>query len=445
MNKLSNQTRQVNSAGILSCIVRSVQMLAALIVIVALPSLGQATVFNVREAGNVVRLIRVINRANANNQADTINLAAGTYTLTKANNRRIFDGAVVEANGLPIIRTKITINGAVFTGDGSARTTTQRQADAEEFRIFQVAGKGNLTLNRIRVRGGFTKGFGGGIENFGRLRLVNAIVSRNVTPGNFGGGIINGGAAILISSTVRDNSSLSSDSGGIDNNGTLRLFRSTISGNQAAEGGGGITNNPNGILSAVNSTISGNVTIFGGGELPVGGILNAGIAHLRFVTITENRGGPGLVNEDPFPEGGFAGGTVTLSNSILAGNERVQVEVFDEEGNSVTKTFTDCAGTLTSGGFNLVGDKSNCMFKRTTGDRVGTPSNPISPQLRPLANYGGPTQTHALMFNSPAIDHGNSTDCPDTDQRGFLRPADGDGDSRGICDIGAFERGAVRR
>ncbi len=59
-----------------------------------------------------------------------------------------------------------------------------------------------------------------------------------------------------------------------------------------------------------------------------------------------------------------------------------------------------------------------------------------------LADNGGPTQTHALLTGSPAIDKGPpSTSCPPpaTDQRGVTRPQDGDADSTAVCDIGSFE------
>ncbi len=54
--------------------------------------------------------------------------------------------------------------------------------------------------------------------------------------------------------------------------------------------------------------------------------------------------------------------------------------------------------------------------------------------LGPLQNNGGPTQTHALLPGSPAINTG-SPDCPPpaTDQRGVARP------QGARCDIGAFE------
>ena len=59
------------------------------------------------------------------------------------------------------------------------------------------------------------------------------------------------------------------------------------------------------------------------------------------------------------------------------------------------------------------------------------------PKLGPLADNGGPTLTMALLPGSPAIDAGNTSLAPTTDQRGFPRPA-------GLAaDIGAFEYGSV--
>jgi hypothetical protein len=59
-----------------------------------------------------------------------------------------------------------------------------------------------------------------------------------------------------------------------------------------------------------------------------------------------------------------------------------------------------------------------------------------------LASNGGLTLTHALLTDSPAIDAGDNTGAPTTDQRGATRPKDGDGSA--IVDIGAFEKGRPR-
>jgi hypothetical protein len=63
--------------------------------------------------------------------------------------------------------------------------------------------------------------------------------------------------------------------------------------------------------------------------------------------------------------------------------------------------------------------------------------NNTDPNIGPVADNGGPTLTMALLPGSPAIDAGNPSLAPGTDQRGFPRPA-------GLApDIGAFEYGSV--
>ena len=52
----------------------------------------------------------------------------------------------------------------------------------------------------------------------------------------------------------------------------------------------------------------------------------------------------------------------------------------------------------------------------------------------PLAENGGPTLTHALLAGSPAINAGDDSACPATDQRGVARP------QGPHCDIGSVEQ-----
>lgn len=86
-------------------------------------------------------------------------------------------------------------------------------------------------------------------------------------------------------------------------------------------------------------------------------------------------------------------------------------------------------GSFTDGGHNLIGaiDGFNSTVSPTT--QSGTAASLLDPRLGPLANNGGPTQTHALLAGSPALDQA-TTGTP-TDQRGV--------DASGTRDIGAFE------
>jgi parallel beta-helix repeat protein len=161
----------------------------------------------------------------------------------------------------------------------------------------------------------------------------------------------------------------------------VAITNCTISGNTATASGGGIFNDDVGTITLANSTISSNTATTSGG-----GIFNNG-------------------------------GTATLKNTIVANST----------------TGGDCAGTaLASNGNNL--DSDGTCGLAAAGDLPNT-----DPQLGPLADNGGPTQTHALLTGSPAIDAGNDAACPVTDRRGVARPIDGDEDGTATCDMGAYE------
>ncbi len=236
-----------------------------------------------------------------------------------------------------------------------------------------------ITIERIVVQNGKFI-MGGGINNFGVLTLNNSTIKDNTSTSK-GAGIANRGTVILNNSTIHGNNGI-----GIYNNGSqsiLTVNNSTISSNT----GNGI-NNENGTLTINNSTISGN---------RASGLYNTGIS--------------------------------TLKNTIVADN-------------SATSSGPDCYGSITSAGYNLIGNNKDCLFSASAGDLVGTDSNPIDPHLAPLQNYGGSTMSHALMTGSSAINAGNPATpgsggnaCLSTDQRGVVRPQEAG------CDIGAFEYG----
>ena len=54
------------------------------------------------------------------------------------------------------------------------------------------------------------------------------------------------------------------------------------------------------------------------------------------------------------------------------------------------------------------------------GDLTGTAANPLDPLFGDFGNFGGPTNTLAVLAGSPAIGNGDPAG-PATDQRGVFR------------------------
>jgi hypothetical protein len=228
---------------------------------------------------------------------------------------------------------------------------------------------------------------GGGIftDGLGTLTLNQCTLSGNslISSVHFGGGIFNGGTLTLNQCTLSGNSSGDAGGGIANNGGTATLNQCTLSGNSAASRGGGIFNV--GTLTLSQCTLSGNSAI------------------------SANYGGGGIYNYE---------GALGMTNTIVGGNTgRYGADI----GNSYY-------ATLTYGGSNLV----------QTVDNGGTITGPApltnAPDLAPLGNYGGPTQTMPPLPGSPAIGAGSVADNTfSTDQRGYPRT------QNGLIDIGAVE------
>ena len=374
----------------------------------------------------------------------------------------ILSAADVSISGISI-RNGNAHSQIVFDGGGLANygilsltnsTVSDNQADGGVGIVNFENGKLALTDSEVSGNAG---GYGGGILNRGEMTITNSIISDNITD-DPGGGVNNDdtGTLKLTDSVVSDNSS--DQGGGVSNYGEITITNSTISGNHATGSGGGIYNSMVGDITSINSTINNNQSeFFGGGIRNIGGIKlinstisgnwtngsgggiyvdDAGTLEARNATIVDNTAkadgsglsdnGGGIKNND---------GTVNLFNTILALNIHIE-----KSGDFLIAVDDDCKGGLDQVSYSLITTTTGCTF---TNDNSITGQNP---KLEALADNGGRTQTQALKAESPTIDAGNPNGCKDpqandltTDQRGEIRPFDGDLDGTAVCDIGAYE------
>jgi CSLREA domain-containing protein len=308
---------------------------------------------------------------------------------------------------------------------------------------------GRLTVADSSVTGNHASGpdaDGGGIASSGvgaRLEITNTLISGN-TAGDDGGGLYADQAEIN-SSAVLDNTS--NDRGGGLCCGDFLITESTVAGNSAVYGGGVL--NQSGSTTIAASTVSDNVASFeGGGLYNWGNQENPADLTLTNTTVTGNRAqyGGGIENQGRLFGGGGIAGRLSLTNVTLVRNEAAAegggVENFSGTAELVNTIIArnraglgpDCEDAFASLGHNLFGDATACDFNPAAGDLVGTSGAPIDPRIGQLADNGGPTLTHSLKDGSPAIDGGDDTYAPSTDQRGVTRP-------QGVAsDIGALER-----
>jgi CSLREA domain-containing protein len=205
---------------------------------------------------------------------------------------------------------------------------------------------------------------------------------------------------------------------------TARFVDSSISGCFCEREGGGVGAALS-FLTLVNSTLSENVSQAVGG----------GIAHISAGVTLVNSTISG--NRAAFLGGGIAnfGGGLEIHHSTITGNQAPQGDALYSE--SVAEVFNSilsgkCMGFApSSAGQNLAGPDlaDHCLSLTALPEDLAAEDL----GLGPLADYGGPTMTHALLAGSPAIDAANPDNCEATDQRGVSRPQGAE------CDIGAFE------
>jgi len=291
----------------------------------------------------------------AGSGTDVINLAPGTYHLTRQPD-------AAPSTPPPPTPTDPHENGDLYgdldvTSPASIINNGALPASIvgpANDRVLDILAGAQTTIFGVTISGGHATSegsdHGGGILNRGQLTLLNSTISYNSA--TFGGGLSTEGGS------------------------TATLENVTLAHNSASEDGGGLSVETDGSVALDSDTISANTA---DGD--------------------DNGGGNG---GGTFATSSAGGGSLSFRNTLLAGNR----DLGGEAG--------DCAvlgGSMTSLGNNVIGDTTGC-----TSTTMPTDITNRNGGMYELGDNGGPTATVALKSKSPAVNHGAG--CPQVDQRG---------------------------
>lgn len=355
-----------------------------------------------------------------NGSSSQIDVELRFFLITGGDLGTVEDGGGAIRNRENLALSSMTIFDNAVTGAGGGA-------------IFSSGGSVNLHNTDVRNNVA-ANGPGGGIfSSQGEVRLRSSSVAENRTSGDLapGGGIaMDRGALTIFQATVNDNSTSGSGSngGGISVDGALlELEFGSVTGNATSGDdahGGGIFSGGNlptqTTVTITNSTLSENSAIAGYG----GGLYNAGDnTTIKHVTIANNQAasGGGLASA------GTAIAMTRVGHTIIAENGDHELAISNGE--------TDSFESL---GYNLIGSDRDFIGEAEAFITDETNLIGIDPEIGPLLNNGFSSKTHALDFDSPAVNAGepNISDLPfpPSDQR-LSRSRVFDG----RIDIGAFE------
>ncbi len=337
--------------------------------------------------------------------------AGGSLTL---NNSRFQQNGVITSDGYGTVDYSgdmaITVTGCDFVDN------LTRQGGA----LHDAGGNGVVRIEDSRFIGNVAGYAAGAIRSGGGriLDIRHSVFIENSALADGDGGVINSYAPITITASAFYSNT--AEMGGViythnDATGPITIFDSLFQGNHVTNSGGVIWFGRG--LYVTNSTFYSNTAGYAGGALA-------------------SAEGWGEINNSTFDHNGSNNGAalyfsngwappITLRNTIIAN------PLWGNNCYAYTGAYGD-------GGYNL-------QYPGTGCNPAITEVNPLLDPAGPRRN-GGPTASIALQSGSPAIDRapaGGGFYCPATDQRGALRPVDGDGVGAADCDSGAFEYDSI--
>lgn len=348
---------------------------------------------------------------------DTIDLAAGTYTLSA---------------DLPAITSELTINGA-------SKTSTLIDGNNHQYSGILAVATGTLSINNLSIQNmkiGAVMGswgcYGSGLCSIDtNLNLTHVTIQNNQNCGissTRASGGTDGNALtfddVMSINQIAGDPSLPFICGlFVLNDGTttnpdhITISDSSFSDNSSATSGNfviGIFIQKNSLLNLANSTLSGNRNI---DTVGLGLITGERGVTLTNVTISDN----GTTNADILSVAGIYASydtiPISLKNVLLAKN-------------AVNGAAANCGAALysnLSAGHNLSDDATCASYFNKSGDK-----NSLDAKIGNLA-LDSNTYVIPLLADSPAINAGTSDGAPATDQRGVSRP------QGSAFDIGAYE------
>ena len=405
-------------------------------------------------AGNANAATVVVGNCNDNGSGSLRNAVANALTGDTIDLRSLSCSRITLTGGqIPIPQANLNLigrsryaltidgnrNGRVLSHTGTGTLRIERISITNGYQAVPdelldeggcIRSVGNVELHRARVhhcavhKSGFLESgtTGGGIHAHGNVLVsFSAVFSNSATENGYGGGVLAGGRVTLYRSQVYNNYGYVGG-GVVGRNGVTATY-SLIHGNRANSLGGGIYVE-GGDLTVNKSTISNNVVndvvaragpFSAGGGLAVGGPPGG-----RRLIIDSTISG----NAAWFHSAAYIGGDVDIYNSTIAFN--VEFEGIDpdfptmpcENRGALTANVLHLESTIVAKNTCTIGPASYDIAGSASAiigadnligrSRIPVPPDTISadPRLAPLAEYGGPTRTHLLLSDSPAINRG---------------------------------------
>ena len=377
-------------------------------------------------------------------------------------------GAIYNAGSSPILQdVTITNNTSSDYGGGISNRFSSNPVLTDVTLSGNVANRlhgggiyndaSSPVLLRVTLSGNTaTNGSGGGIYNYKSNTTLTDVTIDDNTAQDYGGGIFNAGSYSEPSNPVLNRVTIS-------NNETIGVGTYPLPENVGD--GGGMYNDEWCAPSLTNVIFSGNRAIRDGGGMYTNQASTPVLFNVLFVGNYADSDGGGIYSISASPVLTNITFSANTANSDRGGgmytyNGAVSITNATFSGNSANPYYSSGGGLFNGGNFAVTVKNSvfwanspnqiaaaattNVTYSTVQDGFTGEGNLSTDPVLGSLADNGGFSMTHALMAGSPAIDSGNPdiAACPAIDQRGYIRPADGDADGTARCDMGAYEAGS---